>query len=123
MNRRGFLLGILAAGTAPAIVQAANIMPTFARRESGLLVPRFMEDLVRRSLAYEMDTDSVVARFDILLRPDLQLAVDQRFIDMAAAHAFGAKARAVEILDKEMRQRGFTWADVHLLPSVPPAAV
>lgn len=40
MNRRGFLGAILAAGVAPAIVRAANIMPVFLRREvGGLLVP------------------------------------------------------------------------------------
>lgn len=39
MNRRGFLLGMLAAGVAPAVVKAANIMPVFMRRESGLLAP------------------------------------------------------------------------------------
>ena len=40
MNRRGFLLGMLAAGAAPAIVKAANIMPVFVRKEAvGLLVP------------------------------------------------------------------------------------
>ena len=40
MNRRGFLLGMLAAGAAPAIVKAANIMPIFVRKEvGGLLVP------------------------------------------------------------------------------------
>jgi hypothetical protein len=39
MDRRGFLNAILAAAAAPAIVKAANIMPVFARRESGLLVP------------------------------------------------------------------------------------
>lgn len=39
MNRRGFLGAMLAAGAAPAIVKAANIMPVFMRRESGLLAP------------------------------------------------------------------------------------
>lgn len=39
MNRRGFLLGMLAAGAAPAIVKASNLMPVFARAESGLIVP------------------------------------------------------------------------------------
>jgi len=39
MDRRGFLSAILAAGVAPALVKAANIMPVFARRESGMLVP------------------------------------------------------------------------------------
>ena len=40
MNRRGFLGAILAAGVAPAVVKAANIMPVFVRREvGGLLVP------------------------------------------------------------------------------------
>lgn len=39
MDRRGFIGAILAAGAAPAIVKAANIMPVFVRRESGLLAP------------------------------------------------------------------------------------
>lgn len=40
MNRRGFLLGMLAAGAAPAIVKAANIMPLFVRKEAaGLFIP------------------------------------------------------------------------------------
>lgn len=42
MNRRGFLGAILAAGAAPAIVHAANIMPVFMRKEvGGLLVPNY----------------------------------------------------------------------------------
>ena len=41
MNRRGFLTAMLAAGAAPAIVKAANIMPIFTRRDDlGLLVPQ-----------------------------------------------------------------------------------
>lgn len=39
MDRRGFLQAILAAGVAPAIVKAANIMPVFSRMQSGLIVP------------------------------------------------------------------------------------
>lgn len=39
MNRRGFLSAILAAGIAPAVCKAANLMPVFVRRESGLLLP------------------------------------------------------------------------------------
>jgi hypothetical protein len=40
LSRRGFLGAILAAGAAPAIVKAANIMPVFVRREGGgLIVP------------------------------------------------------------------------------------
>lgn len=39
MNRRGFLSAILAAGLAPALCKASNLMPVFVRRESGLLVP------------------------------------------------------------------------------------
>lgn len=38
MNRRGFLHAMLAAGAAPAVVKAANIMPIFVRRDSGLLI-------------------------------------------------------------------------------------
>lgn len=36
MNRRGFLGAILAAGVAPAVVQAANLMP-MVRRPSGVI--------------------------------------------------------------------------------------
>lgn len=38
MNRRGFLSGILALSAAPAIVKAANLMPIWVQRESGLYV-------------------------------------------------------------------------------------
>lgn len=44
MNRRGFLSAILAAGVAPAVVKYANIMPVFARAESGLIVPVSVTD-------------------------------------------------------------------------------
>lgn len=43
MKRRGFLKAILAAGAAPAIVKASNIMPLFVRRDSGLLIPSVEE--------------------------------------------------------------------------------
>lgn len=39
MNRRGFLQSILAAATAPAVVQAASLMPTtWVRSASGLFL-------------------------------------------------------------------------------------
>ena len=38
MDRRGFLSAILAAGVAPAVVKAQNIMPLFVRRGE-LLIP------------------------------------------------------------------------------------
>lgn len=44
MNRRGFLQAMLAAGAAPAIVKAVNLMPLFVRKEAGgLLVPEWEE--------------------------------------------------------------------------------
>lgn len=56
MNRRGFLGSILAAGVAPAIVRIENLMgmvPT----ESGLLVPRSIEDLWREDLHHYQGVD------------------------------------------------------------------
>ncbi len=39
MNRRDFLKGILAAGIAPAIVKAANIMPVRQISDTGIVQP------------------------------------------------------------------------------------
>ena len=43
-NRRSFMASILAAGMAPAIVHAANLMPVFVRQKSGLFVPGIAGD-------------------------------------------------------------------------------
>lgn len=115
MNRRGFLTAMLAAGAAPAIVQAANLMPIFMRRESGLLAPQFMDDLVRGMYAYNIGWDDYVVRFDILAGAH-QFAVDQRFNRLDDARQFGAKKIAIELFDKSLRHEGLSWADVRPLP-------
>ena len=117
MNRRGFLQIILAAAAAPAIVQAGNIMPVFMRRESGLLAPRFMEDLIRQITDYDITRDLILTRFDILVPSvNLRLSVDHRFYTEADSHRFGAKQIATELFTNELRGRGLSWADVRPLP-------
>lgn len=121
MNRRGFLHAMLAAGAAPAIVKAANIMPVFARLDSGLLVPRFMDDLVRAAYAYDALADLAIVRFDIVLDEGYRLTkfgVDQRFPTMEAAKAFGAKDIACKLFDNEIRHAGCSWRDVKPLTAL-----
>lgn len=121
MNRRGFLHAMLAAGAAPAIVKAANIMPVFVRFDSGLLVPRFMDDLVRASYAYDAITDLAIVRYDILLDEGYRMTqwgVDQRFPTMEAAKAFGAKDIACKMFDNEIRRAGCSWREVKPLPAM-----
>jgi hypothetical protein len=43
MNRRGFLLGMLAAASAPAIVKVANLMPVVVRGEAGYTITGFLK--------------------------------------------------------------------------------
>lgn len=77
MNRRSFLCGILAAGIAPAIVKAANIMPVFARRESGLLAPELSEQYVITSVTseYSILTPTIVTGAALeVLEKQLRLA-------------------------------------------------
>ena len=48
MNRRNFLKGILAAGIAPAIVKAANIMPVRQISDTGIVQPELIKEEIER---------------------------------------------------------------------------
>ncbi len=70
MNRRGFLGAMLVAGVAPAIVQAANIMPVFVRKEvGGLLVPElsFEMNVTATELGNRLVTFEEITREALLL--------------------------------------------------------
>lgn len=112
MDRRGFLGAILAAGVAPAIVNAANLMPIFVRREGGLLAPQSMGDLIRRTTAYEIERDLFITRCDIFV-PSIQL---QLHIDYRAYAGTNQEVPVVDIFDRELRHRGLSWVDVRPLP-------
>lgn len=111
MNRRSLLATILAAGVAPSIVNASSIMPLFVRRESGLIAPRFMGDLIRRTTAYELERDLFITRCDILV-PSIQL---QLGVDYLAYAGSDPQVDVVGIFDRQLRDRGLSWADVRPL--------
>jgi hypothetical protein len=107
------LQAILVAAAAPAIVNASNLMPVFARKEvGGLLMPI---DFVRETFENDIATDSVIVRHDILFGYT-QLCVDQRYASIEQAKAANAKQTAIDLFDNELRHSGHSWADVKPLP-------
>ena len=126
MNRRGFLQAILAAGMAPAIVSAANIMPVFARAESGLIVPeslttitqeamRVLEKHMRVMTGYDWSQDRTLARFDVC---DGVTMLGVGTIIEGDNTLESNKKVAMSMLMENMRESGMQVSSLILLPAV-----
>ena len=112
MNRRGFLGAILAAGMAPAIVHAANLMPLVVR-PSGLIVPMSMREII----AYDINTDRMLARFDFLSGATLfgvTMEAPPRSAGMAAFAS--VRQEAERLLRKQLSVEGGAWSGVPPTP-------
>ena len=123
MDRRGFLKLITAAGAAIAfpigVTTPAQASSLFASGVAPL-------GLMREVFANDIETDSVIVRYDICTgcagrlatSHDVQLSIDMRFARTELQSKLDeARLIAKQMFNNELTTRGLTWDDIQPLPA------
>ncbi len=131
MNRRGFLACIAALTATSVISPTVQASLNALAENGGEVVHAWPEGMMRELMGYDMASDSVFVRYDILFGPgtgsrldapgDQQMHVDFRWPtrEESLVNIHEQRAVARKVLENSLKEKGATFADLRQM-ELPP---